>query len=255
MRFSIFSLCRITTHKWFKEDVIRSLTLILDLAPRLMHSFCNCQTVNETWFRNTGSKPADRRKRFILVWNSGLTSDFRATTGQREGRLQLMVDSNWRDTKGAWKPLRAASALNWAKRRPSLTASTKPAPSPPPSLLTSVQTQSILFLWLTHCHCGTLLPWQQNLGRRFSIFFFLIEAPPLRHPRRNDWKVTSLTALSDSTQIVFSKTLECLLCERHSSAYNMFFSFLPLNTWITHKHPHTHYFTKLAVRVCLHLES
>lgn len=206
-----------------------------------------------------GSETLGASRRTVVNDSSfSLTSDFRATTGQREGRLQLMVDSNWRDTKGAWKPLRAASALNWAKRRPSLTASTKPAPSPPPSLLTSVQTQSISHSLLM---VDTLslrdLAAMATKSRQtfFHFFFFLIEAPPLRHPRRNDWKVTSLTALSDSTQIVFSKTLECLLCERHSSAYNMFFSFLPLNTWITHKHPHTHYFTKLAVRVCLHLES
>lgn len=85
----------------------------------------------------------------------------------------------------------------------------------------------ILFLLLTHCHCGTLLPWQQNLGRRFSIMFFFFNRKlrPLPHPRRNDWKVTSLAALSDSTQIVFSKTLKCLRWERHSSARTRFFFF------------------------------
>lgn len=153
-----------------------------------------------------------------------------------------MVDSNWRDTKGAWKPLRAASALNWAKRRPSLTASTKPAPSPPPSLLTSVQTQSISHSLLM---VDTLslrdLAAMATKSRQtfFHFFFFLIEAPPLRHPWRNDWKVTSLSALSDSTQIVFSKTLECLLCERHSSAYTFVFFFFTFK-YLNHPQAPTH---------------
>lgn len=43
--------------------------------------------------------PGEQNKRSLSREHSGLTSDFRATTEQREGRWQLMVDRNRRDTE------------------------------------------------------------------------------------------------------------------------------------------------------------
>lgn len=62
----------------------------------------------------------------------------------------------------------------------------------------------ILFSLLTHCHCGTLLPSNKIQADVFSVFCGGWSSAPLR-PWRNDWKVTLLPALSDSTQIVFSE--------------------------------------------------
>lgn len=160
-------------------------------------------------------------KLFIGTWLSGLTSKFRATADRREGPSQLMVDS----TKVT--SLKAPTG-NWAKRIPTATASTRPASSLS-SLLTSDQTQSIShsLLFVDTLSLRDLAAMATKSRQTFFhyVFFFNRKLRPLPHPRRNDWKVTSLAALSDSTQIVFSKTLKCLQWERHPSARTCFVLF------------------------------